>query len=207
MTVMVKLKRSRSVQFDLEHKSGMRSIEDKCRFKSSPGHQGLRRSALSGSEYGKQLRMKQLIRFYYLVTEKQFVNLYKKADKQSGSTGLNLLLLLESRLDNLVYRAGFACTRREARQLVSHGHIKVNGRRVTVGSFHVRLGDQITLTEKARQHMRVQAAIELAMTQREPCGWLEVDNSKGSAGLTRLPELQDFPSEFNVNMVVEFYSK
>ena len=203
----VKLKKSRHVQFDLQHKSGIRDIEDKCRFKSSPGHQGLRRSSLSGSEYGKQWKMKQLIRFYYLVLEKQFSNYYKKADRMSGSTGLNLLVLLESRLDNLVYRSGFACTRREARQLVSHGHVKVNDKRVTIGSYSVKIGDKISLTKKASEHMRVQAAIELATSQREPCDWVEVNNSECSSVYLRHPELAEFPAEFNVSMVVEFYSK
>ena len=200
------LKKSRRVRCDLGHKSGIKSIEDKCRFTSSPGCNGLRRSAMSGSEFGKQLEMKQLIRFFYLIPEKQFRNYYKKADAMKGSTGTNLLCLLESRLDNVVYRLGFACTRKEARQLVSHGHVKVNGKRVKVGSYQVQIDEVIELTKKASEHMRVQAAIDLA-SQREDCSWIEVLTGQFKGSLKRLPENTEFPKDFVVSMVVEFYSK
>jgi small subunit ribosomal protein S4 len=199
-----KLKKSRRVQCDLGHKSGIKTIEEKCRFTSSPGCNGLRRSAMSGSEFSKQLQMKQLIRFYYLISENQFANYYKKADRMTGSSGLNLMHLLEARLDNVVYRLGFACTRKEARQLVSHGQVRVNGRRVKIGSYQVQVGDVVALTERATAHVRIQAAMALA-AQRPDTPWVEAKEFQGT--LTRLPEASELPAEFKVSMVVEFYSK
>lgn len=199
-----KCRLSRAVGHDLLLKSGTRPHDKKCRADTLPGKAAGRRGRKS--DYGDQLRMKQMIRFYYGVLEKQFRRYYQLADKRKGSTGVNLMLLLESRLDNLVYRLGFACTRAEARQLVNHGHITVNGQRVTIASYQVSLGDTIAVAERSRKHMRIDAAVEIAR-QRGLNEWLDVDLNKLSGVYSNYPTAEQLPPEFAVNLVVELYSK
>lgn len=199
-----KCKLSRREGTDLFLKSGVRPLSSKCKADTAPGQHGLRRGRLS--EYGVQLRQKQLIRRLYGVLEKQFRNYYKKAAKLKGATGVNLLCLLEARLDNVVYRSGFASTRAEARQLVSHKAIKVNDKVVNIASFSVAAGDIVTVREKAQKQGRIVAALELA-EQRQDCEWIDVDTKAMQAIFKNLPERSDLPSELNENLVVELYSK
>src|ERR1700687_2676620 len=152
-----KCKLSRREGTDLMHKSGARAIETKCKLDTPPGQHGLKRGRLS--DYGRQLRMKQMIRRYYRVLERQFQKYYQEADRQKGSTGDNLLKILESRLDNVVYRLGFASTRAEAKQLVSHKAIKVNGQVVNIPSYMVKPNDIVEIREKARTQFRIAAAM------------------------------------------------
>ena len=172
-----KCKLARREGTDLFLKSGVRAFESKCRAegKTVPGQHGQRRGRLS--DYGLQLREKQKVRRLYGVLEKQFRNYYKEAARLKGATGENLLTLLESRLDNVVYRMGFGSTRAEARQLVSHNAVLVNGQKVNIASYQVRTGDTVSIREKSKNQLRVKAALEL----REKAGfapWLEVDTKK-----------------------------
>ena len=153
-------------------KSGVRAIDSKCNIESAPGQHGARRGRLS--DYGVQLREKQKVRRMYGVLEKQFRNYYKEAARRKGNTGENLLQLLEQRLDNVVYRMGFASTRAEARQLVSHKAIMVNGQVVNIPSFNVSVEDVVAVREKAKKQARIVAALELS-EQREKPTWIEVD--------------------------------
>jgi len=198
-------KLSRGVGTDLQLKSGVRSIDTKCKLDRPPGQHGQQRRARL-SDYGVQLRMKQTIRRYYGMLERQFVRYYHLADRQKGSTGENLLRLLESRLDNVVYRMGFASTRAEARQLVGHGAILVNGRRVNIPSYFVKPDDVIDISEKGKKQLRIAGALELSKT-RVTIEWLEVDIKQMRGTFKRYPELSDLPAEFKVNLVVELYSK
>ncbi len=198
-----KCKLSRREGTDLLLKSGMRAIESKCKLSSQPGQHGQRRRL---SDYGVQLRMKQTVRRYYGVLEKQFVRYYKDADRQKGSTGENLLRILETRLDNVVYRMGFATTRAEARQLVSHKCIMVNGIVVNIASYVVKPNDVIEVREKAKKQLRIRAAIELAQ-QRPPQPWIDVDTQSLKGVFKSYPEASDFPSEFKVSLIVELFSK
>lgn len=199
-----KCKLSRREGTDLFLKSGVRALSSKCKADTAPGQHGLRRGRLS--EYGVQLRQKQLIRRLYGVLEKQFRNYYKKAAKKKGATGENLLTLLEARLDNVVYRSGFASTRAEARQLVNHKAINVNGAVVNVASYSIAPGDTVEVREKARSQSRITAAIELA-EQRQDCEWIDVDTKSMKATFKAFPERSELPSELNENLVVELYSK
>lgn len=199
-----KCKLSRREGVDLELKSGMRSIDSKCNMGTAPGQHGARRGRLS--DYGLQLREKQKLRRIYGVLEKQFRNYFKKASSGKGSAGEKLLQLLETRLDNVVYRMGFASTRSEARQLVSHGAILVNGVRVTVASYCVLAGDQVSIREKARKQERITNSLALA----EASGladWVEVDAAKFIGTLTRVPDRIDLSADINESLVVELYSK
>jgi len=150
--------------------------------------------------------MKQTIRRYYEVLEKQFRRYYEMADAKKGSTGDNLLQILESRLDNVVYRMGFASTRSEARQLVSHKAILINGEIVNIASYIVKPGDVISIRSKARGQLRIKSALELAAS-REDSPWVDVDSSNFSGTFKDLPDVADLPQEFKVNLVVELYSK
>jgi small subunit ribosomal protein S4 len=199
-----KLKLSRREGTDLFLKSGVRPIDSKCKIDSPPGQHGARRSRLS--DYAVQLREKQKVRRFYGVLEKQFRNYYKKAEKQKGATGENLLRLLETRLDNVVYRMGFGSTRAESRQLVSHKSITVNGETVNIPSYQVQPEDVIGVTEKARAQLRIQAALQLA-GQRASIDWVEVDASKVEGVFKRLPDRSELPPEINENLIVELYSK
>ena len=169
-----------------------------------PGQHGARRGRLS--DYGVQLREKQKVRRIYGVLEKQFRNYYKEAARLKGATGENLLQLLESRLDNVVYRMGFGSTRSEARQLVSHKGILVNGQVVNVPSYQVHPGDVVSVREKAKKQLRVQSALAIAEQRGEPI-WVEVDASKLEGTFKSRPERQDLPGEINENLIVELYSK
>jgi small subunit ribosomal protein S4 len=199
-----KLKLSRREGTDLFLKSGVRAIDTKCNIETAPGMHGARKPRLS--DYGLQLREKQKVRRIYGVLEKQFRNYYKEAARLKGNTGENLLQLLESRLDNVVYRMGYASTRAEARQLVSHKGIVVNGQVVNVPSFTVKAEDEVSVREKAKKQARIIAALELA-EQREKPTWIEVNNKEMSGVYKSLPERSDLSAEINEQLIVELYSK
>lgn len=197
-------KLSRREGTDLFLKSGIRALDSKCKLETAPGQHGARRGRLS--DYGVQLREKQKVRRIYGVLEKQFRNYYKQAARIKGATGENLLRLLESRLDNVVYRMGFASTRAEARQLVSHKSITVNGSNVNIPSFNVKEGDVIAVCEKAKNQLRIKNALEIA-TQRASVEWMDVNSGKFEGIFKRYPERNDLPAEINENLIVELYSK
>ncbi len=199
-----KLKLSRREGTDLFLKSGVRAIDTKCKIETIPGQHGARRGRLS--DYGVQLREKQKVRRIYGVLEKQFSNYYKEAARQKGNTGENLLQLLETRLDNVVYRMGYASTRAEARQLVSHKAIVVNGVVVNIPSFTVKAEDTVSVREKSKTQARIIAALELA-DQREKPLWIEVDNKKLEGVFKRVPDRADLSAEINEQLIVELYSK
>ncbi|MFT5484031.1 MAG: small subunit ribosomal protein S4 [Halieaceae bacterium] len=199
-----KCKLARREGTDLFLKSGVRSLESKCKADAIPGQHGARRSRLS--DYGVQLREKQKVRRIYGVLEKQFRNYYKEAARQTGATGENLLVLLESRLDNVVYRMGFGSTRAESRQLVSHRAILVNGVSVNIPSYQVSPGDVISLREKAKKQLRVQSSLALA-AQRGDSEWIDVSTEKLEGVFKAYPERLDLPSEINESLIVELYSK
>lgn len=199
-----KLKLSRREGTDLFLKSGVRAIDSKCKIDTAPGQHGARKPRLS--DYGSQLREKQKVRRIYGILERQFRNYYKEANRLKGNTGENLLVLLESRLDNVVYRMGFAATRAEARQLVSHKAIVVNGRVVNIPSFQVSVNDVVAVREKAKKQARIKASLELA-EQREKPTWLEVDAAKMEGVFKRVPERSDLSADINEHLIVELYSK
>ncbi|MDO4627341.1 MAG: 30S ribosomal protein S4 [Pasteurellaceae bacterium] len=199
-----KLKLSRREGTDLFLKSGVRAIDSKCKIDTAPGQHGARKPRLS--DYGSQLREKQKVRRIYGILERQFRNYYKEANRLKGNTGENLLVLLESRLDNVVYRMGFAATRAEARQLVSHKAIVVNGRVVNIPSFQVSENDVVAVREKSKKQARIKASLELA-EQREKPTWLEVDASKMEGVFKRVPERSDLSADINEHLIVELYSK
>ena len=199
-----KLKLARREGTDLFLKSGVRPIESKCRIETAPGMHGHRRTR--ASDYGVQLREKQKVRRIYGVLEKQFRNYYKKADRQKGATGENLLRILERRLDNVVYRMGFGCTRAEARQLVSHKSILVNGQVTNIPSYQVEAGDTVSIREKSRSQFRIQGALNLA-SQRAPVDWVDVNVDRMEGVFKHYPERDELPKEINENLIVELYSK
>ncbi|MBC79308.1 MAG: 30S ribosomal protein S4 [Gammaproteobacteria bacterium] len=199
-----KLKLSRREGTDLFLKSGVRSFESKCRADSAPGQHGQRRGR--PSDYALQLREKQKVRRLYGVLEKQFRNYYKKADRQKGATGENLLRILERRLDNVVYRMGFGSTRAESRQLVSHKSILVNGSVVNIPSYQVEAGDVVAIREKSKNQLRIQGALALS-GQRAPVEWVSVDTYKLEGLFKSYPERDELPKEINENLIVELYSK
>ena len=200
-----KCKLSRREGTDLFLKSGIKPIESKCKLNSIPGSKvGSRRERLS--DYGNQLREKQKLRRMYGVMEKQFRNYYKKASKLKGSTGENLLKLLEGRLDNIVYRMGFAVTRAEARQLVSHKSIMVNGRVINIPSYQVNASDEISVTDKGKEQLRVKNAVNIS-SQLGISEWLSVDQKKLKGVVNSIPEREDILPDIQENLVVEFYSK
>jgi small subunit ribosomal protein S4 len=199
-----KCKLSRREGTDLFLKSGVRSLEDKCKAETIPGQHGQRRTRLS--DYGVQLREKQKVRRMYGVLEKQFRAYYKEAARLKGATGENLLQLLESRLDNVVYRIGFGSTRSESRQLVSHKSILVNGEVVNIASYQVQEGDVISVREKAKEQLRIKSALDLAAT-RAPSEWIEVNVSKLEGQFKQKPERTELPAEINESLIVELYSK
>ncbi|MDC1436483.1 30S ribosomal protein S4 [Gammaproteobacteria bacterium] len=199
-----KCKLSRREGTDLFLKSGVRSLEDKCKAETIPGQHGQRRTRLS--DYGVQLREKQKVRRMYGVLEKQFRAYYKEAARLKGATGENLLQLLESRLDNVVYRIGFGSTRSESRQLVSHKSILVNGEVVNIASYQVQEGDVISVREKAKEQLRIKSALDLAAT-RAPSEWIDVNVSKLEGQFKQKPERTELPAEINESLIVELYSK
>jgi small subunit ribosomal protein S4 len=199
-----KCKLSRREGTELILKSGVRPLESKCKLEVPPGGAGQRRPRVS--DYGLQLREKQKLRRMYGVLERQFLNYYKRAAQLKGSTGENLLSLLEGRLDNVVYRMGYASTRAEARQLVSHKSIEVNGVIVNIPSAQVAAGDSISIREKSKKQLRIQSALEIAGQIGLP-EWVQVDSKKMSGIMKSLPGREDILPDINENLVVELYSK
>jgi len=189
---------------DLYLKSRARSVDSKCNMEKMPGQTTERRRRLS--DYGVQLREKQKVRRLYGVLEKQFRNYYAAADRKKGPTGENLLQLLEQRLDNVVYRMGFGTTRSEARQLVSHKAVEVNGKCVNVASYHVSPEDVVSVREKAKKQIRIASAVSLAEQYGFP-EWVEVDSKGLSGTFKRVPDRADLPAEINEQLIVELYSK
>jgi small subunit ribosomal protein S4 len=200
-----KCKLARREGTDLFLKSGVKPLENKCKFTVPPGGiKGERRTRLS--DYGLQLREKQKLRRMYGVLERQFGNYYQAAARKSGATGENLLKLLECRLDNVVYRMGFAATRAEARQLVSHKGVAVNDKLVNIASYQCKAGDVINLRERAKKQTRVTAALTIATQVGFP-DWVEVDDKKFSGILKSVPDRQEILPDINESLVVELYSK
>ena len=189
---------------DLFLKSGVKPLESKCKLEVPPGGPGQRRTRLS--DYGLQLREKQKLRRMYGVLERQFRNYYKKAAKGKGSTGENLLRMLESRLDNVVYRMGFASTRAEARQLVNHKGISVNERTVNIPSYQLKVGDKVEIRNRAKEQTRIRSALDIATQVGFP-EWVDVDDKKMEGLLIALPERDEILHDINENLVVELYSK
>jgi len=203
-----KLKLSRREGADLSLKSPARAIDSKCKLEQKPGQHGAS-AAKKGrlSDYAVQLREKQKVKRIYGVLERQFSNYYGKASKLKGNTGENLLRMLEARLDNIVYRMGFAVTRAQARQLVSHKAIEVNGKKVNLPSYQVKAGDQVAVVEKSRAQLRVTEALNLSQEMDLAPAWIEVDAKKFAGSVKALPERSDLPSDINESLIVELYSK
>ncbi|MCL5261030.1 MAG: 30S ribosomal protein S4 [Gammaproteobacteria bacterium] len=201
-----KCRLSRREGVDLGLKSRARSLDSKCKATTPPGQFGDRTPRVT--DYSVQLRMKQLIKRYYGILERQFHNYYKNADRLKGSSGENLIRLLESRLDNIVYRLGFAATRSEARQLVNHKSIKVNGRAVSIPSYLVKPNDVIEVKEKSKKQNRIVAALEAVDKGIASIPeWLSIDTKEFKGVLKRYPDVSEFPPEFKVHLVIELYSK
>lgn len=196
---------SRREGTDLLLKSRTRPLDSKCKIDSLPGQHGTRRQRRS-SDYAIQLREKQKLRRIYGVLERQFRNYYRSAARKRGATGENLLKLLECRLDNVVYRMGFASTRAEARQLVGHRAIEVNGHVVSFASYQVSAGDVVSVRERARRQARIQDALSVAEQYGFP-DWVETDVSKMEGVFKSVPERQDLPPDISEQLVVELYSK
>jgi small subunit ribosomal protein S4 len=200
-----KCKLSRREGTDLFLKSGVKPLESKCKLEVPPGGiKGERRTRLS--DYGLQLREKQKLRRMYGVLERQFRNYYIKASGRPGATGSTLLQMLEGRLDNVVYRMGFAATRSEARQLVSHKAITVNGQIVSIASYQCEAGDVVSVREKSQKQLRIQTALQIKSQVGFP-DWVEVDEKKFSGIFKQLPDRGDILPDINENLVVELYSK
>lgn len=197
-------KLARRERMDLSLTSGVRPLDSKCKLDTAPGQHGARRGR--ETEHGVQLREKQKVRRIYGILERQFKNYFKKAMRLKGSTGENLLKLLERRLDNVVYRMGFGSTRAEARQLVNHGGILVNGKAVNIPSYLVDPGDVVSVREGAKAQLRIQSALTLAQA-RPPCSWLEVDATAFSGTFKNVPDRMDLPPDINEQLIVELYSK
>mgnify|MGYP000555638671 FL=1 len=200
-----KCKLSRREGTDLYLKSSRRTLESKCKQDSKPGQHG-RVSGARSSDYGKQLREKQKVKRMYGTLERQFRKYFQTASSMKGNTGETLLQLLESRLDNVVFRMGFGSTRSEARQLVSHRGIMVNGQRNNIPSARARPDDKISLTDKARIQLRVKSALELAEQIGLP-DWVDVDIKKMEGIFKRVPDRSDLPPEINESLIVELYSR
>jgi small subunit ribosomal protein S4 len=200
-----KCKLSRRQGMDLGLKSRARPLESKCQMEKPPGQHGDARGRRQ-SDYALQLREKQKLRFIYGVLERQFRNYYKTAARRKGATGENLLSLLERRLDNVVYRMGFGVTRAEARQLVSHKAITVNGAVVNVPSYQVAPDDVIAVRERAKKQVRIQDSLAIAEQLGFP-DWLDVDPKKMEGLFKSVPERADLPADINESLVVELYSK
>lgn len=199
-----KCKLSRREGTDLFLKSGVRALDSKCKAENVPGQHGQRRGRLS--DYGLQLREKQKVRRIYGVLERQFRGYYQEASRRKGSTGENLLQLLECRLDNVVYRMGFGSTRSESRQLVSHKTISVNGQTVNVPSYQVKVGDVVAVREKSKNQLRIAQALDLC-AQRGRVEWVDVDSDKKSGTFKSVPARADLSADINENLIVELYSK
>lgn len=199
-----KCKLSRREGVDLLLKSRARPLESKCKIDKMPGQQGVRQRRLS--DYALQLREKQKLRRMYGILERQFRKYYKEAARRKGSTGENLLRLLECRLDNVVYRIGLGSTRNEARQLVSHKSIQVNGRCVNIPSYQIKPTDIIAVRDKCKKQLRIQDSLAVAEQYGFP-EWIEVTASKMEGIIKTIPERSDLPPDINEQLVVELYSK
>jgi small subunit ribosomal protein S4 len=200
-------KLARREGYDLSLKSPARAIDSKCKFDNKPGQHGVAAKRSRPSDYAVQLREKQKVKRIYGVLERQIGNYYKKATQLKGNTGENLLRILEARLDNVVYRMGFAVTRAQARQLVSHKAILVNGKKANVPSLAIRPGDEVKLTERAQKQLRVQEALKVSESMDLRPAWLEVD-AKNVAGVFKaMPDRAELPSDINEALIVELYSK
>ena len=191
---------------DLSLKSPARALDSKCKLEQKPGQHGAARKGKL-SDYATQLREKQKVKRIYGLLERQFRNYYKKASTKKGNTGENLLQLLETRLDNVVYRMGFAVTRPAARQLVSHRGVTVNGKSVNLASYQVKAGDAIALSEKAAKQLRVQEALTVAAQHDLSPSWVEVDSGKFTDIFKAVPDRSDLPADINEALIVELYSK
>ena len=200
-----KCKLARREGTDLFLKSARRSLDSKCKLDSKPGQHGVK-SGMRMSDYGKQLREKQKLRRTYGVLERQFQRYFTKAAQGKGSTGENLLRLLESRLDNVVYRMGFGSTRAEARQLVSHQAITVNGKVVNIASYLVKAGDVVAIREKSKKQLRIVDALKLAESIGLPA-WVEVSASKMEGVFKKAPDRDEFGADINESLIVELYSR
>ena len=201
-------KLSRREGTDLSLKSPTRALDSKCKLEQKPGQHGAtntRKGKLS--DYATQLREKQKVKRIYGLLERQFRNYYKKASTKKGNTGENLLQLLETRLDNVVYRMGFAITRPSARQLVSHRGVLVNGKSVNLPSYQVKAGDSIELSEKAQKQLRVQESLTVSQQMDLSPSWVEVNSSKFSGVFKAVPDRSDLPADINEALIVELYSK
>lgn len=197
-------KLSRREKMDLSLTSGVRPLESKCKLDTAPGQHGARRGR--ETEHGVQLREKQKVKRIYGVLERQFQNYFQKATRIKGSTGENLLKLLERRLDNVVYRMGFGSTRAEARQLVSHRGVLVNGKVVNIPSCLLSPGDVVSIREKSRNQLRIQSALTLAQG-RPSCEWIEMDVPNFSGTFKNPPDRDRLPPDINEQLIVELYSK
>jgi small subunit ribosomal protein S4 len=200
-----KAKLSRREGTDLFLKSARRAISDKAKFETKPGQHG-RTSGSRTSDFGLQLREKQKVKRMYGVLERQFRRYFHEAQLQRGNTGARLLEILESRLDNVVYRMGFASTRAEARQLVSHRGVTVNGNVVDIASYILAAGDAVAVREKAKKQLRVQDAMKLAESAGLPA-WVKVDGAKLEGVFAKLPDRDEFGAEINESLIVELYSR
>ncbi|MCX7276136.1 MAG: 30S ribosomal protein S4 [Burkholderiales bacterium] len=200
-----KAKLSRREGTDLFLKSARRSISDKAKFDSKPGQHG-RTSGARTSDFGLQLREKQKVKRMYGVLERQFRRYFEEADRRKGNTGANLLFLLESRLDNVVYRMGFGSTRAEARQLVSHKAITVNGQSVNIPSYMVKTGDVVSVRDKSKKQNRIVEALQLAQQVGLPA-WVEVSVEKAEGTFKKVPDRDEFAADINESLIVELYSR
>ena len=200
-----KAKLSRREGTDLFLKSARRAISDKAKFDSKPGQHG-RTSGTRTSDFGLQLREKQKVKRMYGVLEKQFRRYFEEADRRKGNTGANLLFLLECRLDNVVYRMGFGSTRAEARQLVSHKAITVNGISVNIPSYMVKTGDVVAVREKSKKQARITEALELAKQVGLPA-WVDVNADKAEGTFKKVPDRDEFAADVNESLIVELYSR
>ena len=200
-----KAKLSRREGTDLFLKSARRSISDKAKFDTKPGQHG-RTSGQRTSDYGLQLREKQKVKRMYGVLEKQFRRYFEAAERKKGNTGANLMGLLECRLDNVVYRMGFGSTRAEARQLVSHKAITVNGQSVNIPSYLVKAGDVVAVREKSKAQNRIVVALQLAQQVGLPA-WVEMDLSKSQGVFKKVPDRDEFGADINESLIVELYSR
>jgi small subunit ribosomal protein S4 len=200
-----KAKLSRREGTDLFLKSARRGLDTKCKLDSKPGQHG-RISGTRPSDYGLQLREKQKVKRMYGILERQFRRYFAEAERRRGNTGENLLKLLECRLDNVVYRMGFGSTRAEARQLVSHKAITVNGQTLNIPSALVRPNDVVAIREKSRKQARIQDSLNLAEQSGFP-GWVSVDKNKLEGVLKSVPERSDLSADINESLIVELYSR
>jgi small subunit ribosomal protein S4 len=200
-----KAKLSRREGTDLFLKSARRPIGDKAKFDSKPGQHG-RTSGTRTSDFGLQLREKQKVKRMYGVLERQFRRYFAEAERRKGNTGANLLMLLESRLDNVVYRMGFGSTRAEARQLVSHKSITVNGAVVNIASYMVKVGDAVSVREKSKSQLRIADSLKLAESIGLPA-WVQVDSSKMEGLFKKTPDRDEFAADVKEALIVELYSR